>query len=74
MNLLGEEDPELRPVGVDEREELLALAEQLALPQVNDTVRLEIALRMRRVLERTHLIKNGRTLWEHPPPSPVSVG
>lgn len=74
MELLGdgEEKPEL--VSAVERNELLLLAEQLAQPEVNDTVRLEIALRMRQVLERTHPIENGRMPWEHPPPSSVSVG
>ena len=74
LNLLGEEGPEPEPVGVDEREELLALAEQLAQPEVSDVERLEIALRMRQVLEGTLSIENGRTLWDRPPPSPVSVG
>jgi len=74
LNLLGEEGPEPELVTADERGELLALAEQLAQPEVSDTVRLEIALRMRQVLERAYPIENGRTLWDRPPPSPVSVG
>lgn len=77
MDLLGEGEEKPEQVTPVERSELLSLAEQLIQPEVNFVQRLEIATRMRQVLVRTEQmlpIENGRTLWDRPPPSSVSVG
>jgi hypothetical protein len=52
-NLLGEIVREPEAVTAMEREELLALSEQLSQPEVSAEVHLEIADRMRQVLEKT---------------------
>ena len=74
LNLLGEKESEPETVSAEEREELLALTERLLHPEVSAELRLEIVIRMRSVLERPSPNENGRTLWDHPPPSSVSVG
>jgi hypothetical protein len=47
LNLLGEKESEPEPVTTEEREELLALTEQLAQPEISLESRLEIVTRMR---------------------------
>jgi len=50
LELLGESEPTDPPRAAAERGELLILAEQLAAPELEMDVRLEIAARMRQVL------------------------
>lgn len=77
LKLLGEKEAEPQPISAEEREEMLALTEQLAQPEMSLESRLEIVNRMRQVLEKERQafpIENGRMWPEHPPPSSVSVG
>jgi len=65
----------------DERQQLLALAEQLAKPDLSLENRLELATCMRLVLSSESFppgnplfIDCERKQWEHPPPSPALLG
>ncbi len=64
-----------------ERQQLLALAEQLAQPDLSLENRLELAMCLRQVLncelfppKNTLIIDCERKQWEHPPPSPALLG
>jgi integrase/recombinase XerD len=65
----------------DERRQLLAMAEQLAQPDLSLENRLELANYMRQVLnselfppQNPLYIDCERKQWEHPPPSPALLG
>ena len=65
----------------DERKQLLAMAEQLAQPDLSLENRLELAMCMGQVLScelcppiSPPLIDCERKQWEHPPPSPALLG
>jgi hypothetical protein len=65
----------------DERRQLLAMAEQLAQPDLSLESRLGLAMCMRQVLsselfppKNPLLIDCERKQWEHPPPSPALLG
>jgi site-specific recombinase XerD len=81
LNLADEPQEERQRVSADERGQILALAERLAEPELSLEARLELVALMRWVLVGRETAvgeiapnENGRGLWEHPPPSPASVG
>jgi site-specific recombinase XerD len=72
---------ESQPVTEEERGQILALTEQLTAPELCLETRLEIVTQIRWVLSGGEIVlgeispnENGRGLWEHPSPSPASVG
>jgi site-specific recombinase XerD len=81
LNLADEPQEERQLVSADERGQILALAERLTEPELSLEARLELVANIRWVLAERQTSQgenctneNGRGLWEHPSPSPASVG
>jgi hypothetical protein len=70
--LLGKEEEKPQEVSESEREELLALTDQLLSPKISLELCIEVAAHMRTLLERDERIppsfKNQKALLDHPPP------
>ena len=81
LELLGAPEEGSAPIEASERQQLLALAVQLAQPEVSAEARLSIVSQMHILLvgkemawEEPSINDYGRKQWEHPPPSPVLFG
>lgn len=81
LELLGTPEEVSALIETSERQQLLALAAQLAQPEVSAEARLSIASQMHILLvgkevawEEPPINDYGRKQWEHPPPSPVLLG
>jgi len=77
LELLRTPEKPQEPIPEEARERLLAFVEQLAQPDLDTAVRLEIAAQMRLLLlRREEAIPNDydRKQQEHPPPSAVLLG
>jgi len=72
LDLLGKEEEKAQEVSENEREELLALTDQLLGPKLSLELCLEVAKKMKMVLDRSNpsipANQNARVLQDRPPP------
>jgi len=72
LDLIGKEEEKPQEVSENEREELLALTDQILAPKISLELCLEVAIKMKMVLDRLDpslsTIHDARSLQDHPPP------